>query len=112
MMLPSFIPERPARGTIGTFEGPIFHIVHSGKEDKLIQETPTKKKGKGRSLLVSARLTKSIHGIRNEVIQVIRILPQIYRFTWGERFRFRFTWGDLQPDCLADRPVTGPRQPT
>eukprot|EP00983_Pelagomonas_calceolata_P079087 1154527-Pelagomonas_calceolata.AAC.1 len=20
--------------------------------------------------------------------------------------------GDLQPDCLADRPVTGPRQPT
>eukprot|EP00983_Pelagomonas_calceolata_P052227 1142755-Pelagomonas_calceolata.AAC.1 len=22
------------------------------------------------------------------------------------------TSGDLQPDCLADRPVTGPRQPT
>jgi len=26
--------------------------------------------------------------------------------------RFRFTWGDRQPDCLADRPVTGPRQST
>eukprot|EP00983_Pelagomonas_calceolata_P029664 929098-Pelagomonas_calceolata.AAC.1 len=24
--------------------------------------------------------------------------------------RFRFTRGDLQPDCPADRPVTGPRQ--
>eukprot|EP00983_Pelagomonas_calceolata_P024203 761591-Pelagomonas_calceolata.AAC.1 len=21
-------------------------------------------------------------------------------------------YGDLQPDCLADQPVTGPRQPT
>eukprot|EP00983_Pelagomonas_calceolata_P101093 1158653-Pelagomonas_calceolata.AAC.8 len=28
------------------------------------------------------------------------------------RFRFRFTWGDLQPDCSADRPVTDPRQST
>eukprot|EP00983_Pelagomonas_calceolata_P012132 388828-Pelagomonas_calceolata.AAC.1 len=26
--------------------------------------------------------------------------------------RFRFTQGDLQPDCLADQPVTGPRQST
>eukprot|EP00983_Pelagomonas_calceolata_P080506 1155174-Pelagomonas_calceolata.AAC.1 len=26
--------------------------------------------------------------------------------------RFRFTRGDLQPDCSADQPVTGPRQPT
>eukprot|EP00983_Pelagomonas_calceolata_P015726 498900-Pelagomonas_calceolata.AAC.1 len=25
---------------------------------------------------------------------------------------YSFTWGDLQPDCLADRPVTGPRQST
>jgi len=24
----------------------------------------------------------------------------------------RFTWEDLQPDCSADRPVTGPRQST
>eukprot|EP00983_Pelagomonas_calceolata_P064520 1148169-Pelagomonas_calceolata.AAC.1 len=29
-----------------------------------------------------------------------------------ERFRIRFTWEDLQPDCSADRPVTGPHQPT
>eukprot|EP00983_Pelagomonas_calceolata_P121428 1160801-Pelagomonas_calceolata.AAC.2 len=27
-------------------------------------------------------------------------------------FRFKFTRGDLQPECLADRPVTGPRQST
>eukprot|EP00983_Pelagomonas_calceolata_P025992 815547-Pelagomonas_calceolata.AAC.7 len=24
----------------------------------------------------------------------------------------RFIWGDLQSDCLADRPVTAPRQST
>eukprot|EP00983_Pelagomonas_calceolata_P100032 1158523-Pelagomonas_calceolata.AAC.1 len=30
----------------------------------------------------------------------------------GGRFRFRFTQGHLQPDCSAERPVTGPRQPT
>eukprot|EP00983_Pelagomonas_calceolata_P000237 8066-Pelagomonas_calceolata.AAC.1 len=25
---------------------------------------------------------------------------------------YRLKWGDLQPDCLADRPVTVPRQST
>eukprot|EP00983_Pelagomonas_calceolata_P081677 1155650-Pelagomonas_calceolata.AAC.4 len=25
---------------------------------------------------------------------------------------YRYTWENLQPDCLADRPVTGPRQST
>eukprot|EP00983_Pelagomonas_calceolata_P029921 936657-Pelagomonas_calceolata.AAC.1 len=32
---------------------------------------------------------------------------RIYSSSW-----YRFTQGDLQPDCSADRPVTGPRQPT
>eukprot|EP00983_Pelagomonas_calceolata_P016345 516691-Pelagomonas_calceolata.AAC.1 len=30
----------------------------------------------------------------------------------GSWQKFRFTLGDLQPDCSGDRPVTGPRQPT
>ena len=29
---------------------------------------------------------------------------------WLPSNRFRITWGDFQPDCSADRPVTGPRQ--
>eukprot|EP00983_Pelagomonas_calceolata_P004396 142800-Pelagomonas_calceolata.AAC.1 len=29
-----------------------------------------------------------------------------------DRPSFRFKWGDFQPDCSADRPVTGPRQST
>jgi outer membrane scaffolding protein for murein synthesis (MipA/OmpV family) len=31
-----------------------------------------------------------------------------YLSTKKKKFRFRFTWGNLQPDCLADRPVTDP----
>eukprot|EP00983_Pelagomonas_calceolata_P043487 1138920-Pelagomonas_calceolata.AAC.5 len=33
---------------------------------------------------------------------------QLAFFQWTSRF----TWGDFQPDCSADRPVTGPRQST
>jgi len=32
--------------------------------------------------------------------------------TWQRFLQDWITWGDLQPDCPADRPVTGPHQPT